>query len=66
MEPEARYGGIDEEEALKQWSEAAAFARCLAEGFSHFLPLGRATQSMLWDMCMRAEEALRRAQERAS
>jgi hypothetical protein len=65
IEPERRYGGANSEEAIREWSEAADFARSLAEGFSLSSALGVATQCMLWDMCERAEEALRRARERA-
>jgi hypothetical protein len=65
VEPEYRFGFADAQEAVEEWRQAAAFARCLAEGMSEGV-VGRATMQALWDLRDRTEEALRRAKERAA
>jgi len=64
--PEVRYG-FEGEEAVRQWEGACEFASALCEGFAAQGPpvIDEATQQLLWDMRRRAEEALRRARERA-
>jgi hypothetical protein len=72
VDPALRYG-FTGEEAVREWSKALTFAKFLAEGFAAGPPYSPggfglefqgAIQQMLWDMRERAEEALRRAEER--
>ena len=53
------------EEAVEEWEEAAGFVRGLTEGFANYWFLNEATRQLIWDLEQRAEEALRRARERA-
>lgn len=71
VEPESRYV-YEGEEAVREWSKAVVFANCLVEGFAagDVEPYGALDfqgpiQQMLIDMRDRAQEALRRAKERA-
>ncbi len=64
LHPEMRYP-FEREEAVEQWEEAAAFAQGLEEGFANHWRLNEATRQLIWDLQVRAEEALRRARERA-
>jgi hypothetical protein len=71
IEPPSRYT-FTGEEVVRGWSKAVDFAAMLSEGFgnpSSFTGFTRgfqgAIQQMLLDMRERAEEALRRAKERA-
>ncbi len=72
VHPELRYV-LEGNEAIREWSKAATFAQFLADGFacgpfySGFAnEFQGAIQQMLWDMEARAQEALRRARERAT
>jgi hypothetical protein len=58
---------FEPEEAVAEWEQTANFAGSLAEGFTIVGDPGvnTATIQLFWDMHARAEEALRRARERA-
>jgi hypothetical protein len=63
LDPELRCG-LGGEDAVEEWQEALSFAEALANGFS-MAPVGSATLHLPWDATVRAQEALRRAEERA-
>ncbi len=63
--PEQRFAFLDPEEDVRQWEAAYDFASSLANGFMESDVLNYATQQLLWEMRTMAQEALRRARERA-
>ncbi len=57
------------EEGVRAWEEAATLARTLADGISNgpgTIQANPAITQLVWDAADRAQEALRRARERAS
>jgi hypothetical protein len=70
VEPTMRFE-LEGEEAVEEWRVAESFASGLAEGLTSSAigdggGLNRATTQLLWDLRERAQEALRRAEERVS
>jgi hypothetical protein len=64
LDPELRCAAsLEGEEAVEQWEHAVRFADWLGDDNP---VLGEAAQHLVWDMRVRAEEALRRARERVT
>jgi hypothetical protein len=63
--PEQRHAYMDAAEDVAEWERAYEFAYSLSDGFTECRAIYDPTRQLLWDMCARAEEALRRARERA-
>ena len=63
--PEYRFAWEPGEEDVRQWELAADFAYALADGFGESKAIPDSVRMMLWDMRDRAEEAMKRARERA-
>jgi len=63
--PEQRFTYLDNEEDVREWEAAYEFAYSLSSGFTECKAINDATRQLLWEMQGRAEEALRRARERA-
>jgi hypothetical protein len=55
---------LEGEAGVEAWREALSYARWLA-AMPENVDVGAATTQLLWDLEMRAEEALRRAEQRA-
>ena len=56
--------GLEGEEAVKQWTEAAAWMRALADAFGGTLLVNDATTQVLRDAALRAELMAERAKAR--
>ncbi len=69
LEPYARFDeDFQGEEGVRMWEEAATLARSLANGVSNgprTIQANPAITQLVWDASTRAQEALRRARERA-
>jgi hypothetical protein len=67
LPPERRFAFPAGEESVHEWEQTVRLVEALAEGFAGTMyPLANtATTQLLWDAQARAEEALRRARERA-
>ncbi len=70
LEPYARFDeDFQGEEGVKMWEGAAALARGIAESISNgpdTIQANPAITQLVWDASTRAQEALRRARERAN
>ncbi|MDP8947766.1 MAG: hypothetical protein M3N09_06670 [Actinomycetota bacterium] len=66
VEPDLR-PDLQGEEAVREWEGAVAFITAMTEGFAYTGDgvINNATSQLLYDAQRRAEEALRRARERA-
>ncbi len=66
LPPEHRYVfELEPEEVVQEWEQAYDFAYSLSQGFGESKAINAATRMLLWDLQDRAEEALRRARQRA-
>jgi hypothetical protein len=63
LDPASRFE-LEGEEAVRQWEQAARFARGISLLASDSEMLNQATKQLLWDTADRAAEALRRARQR--
>ena len=63
--PEQRFAFMEPGEDVRQWETAYDFASALVNGFTDSKAINNATRQLLWEMRETAEEALRRAMERA-
>jgi hypothetical protein len=63
--PASRFVWEPGEEDVRQWELAYDFAYALSKGFTESQAIPDSARMLLWDMRDRAEEAMKRARERA-
>jgi hypothetical protein len=56
--------GLEGEDAVEQWADAARYARAQVEMVSHYVGFSDAVKQLVFDAQDRAQEALRRASAR--